>query len=97
MAGDYLDYVSAVRSCSLSTLDARQERRVLEFSLRALKHPKHSEMFPISSKYSDRIHDLRAHEKYVVNFAHGEKYKSSFIPQAQRRLNQYVKDNNMLS
>ena len=91
-AGDYVDYETALRSCSLSTLHARRERRVLEFSLRARKHPKHSQMFPLSTKQAENIHNLRAPEKYVVNFAHGEKYKSSFIPQAQRKLNQYLKE-----
>ena len=92
MAGDYADYESALRSCSLDTLYKRWENRVLQFSLRALKHPKHSKMFPLSNKFRDNVHDLREHERYIVNFTHGEKYKSSFIPQAQRRLNQYVKE-----
>ena len=76
----------------VDTLYKRRENRVLQFSLRALKHPKHSKMFPLSNKFRDNVHDLREHERYIVNFAHGEKYKSSFIPQAQRRLNQFVKE-----
>ena len=89
LASDYVDYETALKTCFLSTLFSRRENRVLQFSLRALKHPKHAEMFPLSNKHEKNLHNLREHEKYVVNFANGEKYKSSFIPQAQRKLNEY--------
>ena len=90
LGSDYVDYPLALKICSLSTLFERREKRVLEFSLRSLKHPKHTKMFPVSTKYIDNIHDLRAHKKFEENFAYGEKYYSSFIPYAQRMLNRYI-------
>ena len=89
LANDYVDYPSSLRLCLLSTLRERREARVLAFSLRALKHPVHANMFPISSKFTHDTHHLRAHNRFEVNYAAGEKYKSSFIPYAQRKLNNY--------
>ncbi len=62
-------------------------KRCTNFSLRALKHPKHKQMFPISENYSQNAHNLRNPEKYTVNFSSGEKYKLSTIPFLQRNLN----------
>ena len=87
LASEYQSYESALQICSLSTLFQRRESRMLKFSMRSLKHPKHKEMFPPSRDIS---HDVRNPEKFHVNFAYGQKYKMSFIPQAQRRLNAFM-------
>ena len=92
LAGEYENYRSALRLCSLSTLFERREKRVLEFSLRSLEHAQHKNMFPLSEKYTNDMHGLRKQEKFQVNFAAGQKYKSSFVPYAQRKLNQYVSE-----
>ena len=83
----YIDYQSALEMCSLSTLHNRRLKRCTIFSLRALKHPKHKSMFPISENYLQNTHNLRNPEKFTVNFSSGEKYKQSSIPFLQRNLN----------
>ena len=83
----YIDTASAREMCSLSTLHDRRLKRCTNFSLRALQHKKHKNMFPISEKFKDNTHDLRNPEKFVVNQSRGEKYRRSTIPFLQRHLN----------
>ena len=83
----YEDYESALKSCNLTLLKARREQRVLSFSKKALKHPKHQSMFPLSENFLTNPHNLRNLEKYKVNFARTHAYQRSFIPNAQKSLN----------
>ena len=55
---------------------------------KATKHEKHKTMFPISNNFLNNHHNLRNPEKFVVYSANTQAYKNSFIPYAQRRLNQ---------
>ena len=89
----YVNSSSAREMCSLSTLYERRQTRCTRFSLKALKHPIHKQMFPLSEKYSNNNYDLRNPEKFTVNFSYGEKYKRSTIPFLQRNLNQYFQQN----
>ena len=85
---NYEDYPSALKSCKLTPLKIRREERVLAFSKRALKHSKHHTMFPLSEGFLDNPHNLRNHEKFKVNFARTSAYQKSFIPFAQKLLNE---------
>ena len=87
----YIDYVSALEMCSLSTLKDRREIRCTKFCQAAAKHTKHMNMFPLSENYVTNTHGIRNPEKYVVNFSAGEKYRVSTIPFLQRRLNEIHK------
>ena len=87
LSKDYIDYPSALRTCQLSTLFQRREKRVLAYCHKALKHNKHKQLFPISSEYSNNKHNLRNVEKYKVNFAKTHAYQTSFILYAQSMLN----------
>ena len=85
---DYLDYSTALELCGLQSLSERRDKRCLDFSVKALKHPKNSRMFPINPNYSAHI---RGSEPFLVNFAKTETYKTSTIPYCQRLLNKNVK------
>ena len=45
-------------------------------------------MFPVSNKFTNKLHDIRDQEKYVVNHANTKIYQTSFIPHAKRLLNE---------
>ena len=93
----YENYTNALSVCALSTLYDRREKQVKDFSHKALKHPKHNKMFPLSDKFTNKTHDIRAPEKYVDNFGKTKAYTTSFIPYAQRMLNrEYRKKPNYL-
>ena len=87
LGGDYLDYSAALELCGLQTLSERREKRCLDFTVKALKHPKNQKMFPINPNYNKHI---RGSEPFVVNFAKTETYKKSTIPYCQRLLNKNV-------
>ena len=69
----YIDYVSALEMCSLSTLYDHREARFTNFCRAAVKHSKHMKMFPLSRNFLSNTHATRNPEKYVVNFSAGEK------------------------
>ena len=82
---DYLSYDSALTSTGLLSLKARREKRELTFALKCAKHPTNSSMFPMNP--SQDPHNVRNREKYQVNQAKTEAYRTSTIPHLQRRLN----------
>ena len=95
LSDKYTDYSSALLHFNITSLFDRRQKRVLDFSYRALKHPQHKQLFPISDKFTNSVHNIRNQEKFSVNFAHTEAYKQSFLPNAQRRLNEeYFKERN---
>ena len=88
LGGDYIDYSAALELCGLQTLSERREKRCLDFTVKALNHPKNQKMFPLNPNYNKHI---RGSEPFVVNFAKTETYKKSTIPYCQRLLNKNVK------
>ena len=88
---EYTDYQSALVLANIPSLFDRREKRVLDFSTRALKHPRHKQLFPVSNKFTENTHNIRQTEKFTVNFANTNAYKNSFVPYAQRKLNEEVK------
>ena len=87
LASEYKDYDQSLRACNLTKISQRRENRAISFAHKALKHPKHKSMFPISEDYISNPHNLRNMEKYKVNFARTSRYKQSFIPYMQSKLN----------
>ena len=63
----YTDYNSALLMCGLETLSDRRNKRCLEFSLKSLKHPRNSRLFPRNPVKSG--HRKQTHENFKVNFA----------------------------
>ena len=92
LAEEYESYLEALKLCSITSLTERRQARVDKFITKCIKHDKHKNMFPISNKYLENIHNLRNIEKFEVNSAKTQAYKSSFIPSAQRRLNMLHRD-----
>ena len=85
----YTDYQSALKYFSLESLATRRERKCLQFGLKSLLHPKHSELFPLNPQRDINI-KTRHREHFHVNRANSEYYRMSTIPYIQRKLNEYV-------
>ena len=83
----YVDYSSALEMSGLDKLSSRRESRCLNFSLKCLKHPRNSRLFPINNL--PHAHDVRNSEKFQVNFARTSTYQDSTIPYCQRLLNKH--------
>ena len=94
LSSEYISYLNALSACSFSTLRYRGEQRVLNFCHKAIKHPYHRRMFPLSDTYTKQIHGMRSYEKYKVNFSRTSAYQNSFIPFAQQKLNQEFRNLN---
>ena len=86
---NYTDYENALVTCKLSKLTDQREKRCLNFSIKCTKHQKHTKMFPVSETFKNNSHNIRNPQKYTVNFAKSESYRSSSIPYCQRLLNDH--------
>ena len=84
----YVDYVSSLEMCGLTTLFLRRESRALQFTLKCIKHPENSGMFPVNA--SQDTHLIRNREAFEVNKCYSDSYKKSAIPNLQRRLNSHM-------
>ena len=49
LGSDYIDYDSALKLCSLSTLYQRRERRLLNFAVKCAKDKVDTHVFPVNS------------------------------------------------
>ena len=81
---NYVSYEAALEMCGLEKLSTRREKRLLSFSLKCIKNPFTQNMFPLN--------DETKKEKFSVNFARTEQYLKSTVPQCQRALNTYFKN-----
>ena len=87
---DYHGYDDALEKCGLERLTLRREAKCLNFGLKSLLHPIHSEMFPVNPQVLTNP-DSRIGEHFVVNHAKRDSYRDSAVPYIQRMLNEYVK------
>ena len=62
----------------------RRQKRCLAFAKSSLKYPVGQALFP---ENIDNGQNIRTREKFVVNFAHSERYKKSAVPYCQNLLN----------
>ena len=53
----------------MRSLSDRRQIKVDKFLIKAIEHEKHKQMFPISNKYLDNVHNLRNPKKFVENNA----------------------------
>ena len=81
----FIDYPSACEMTGFPTLFQRRENRALSFAKRCLRTDEMAKFFPLNPDLPNL--QLRDREQFIVNFAHGEKYKNSAIPNCQRILN----------
>ena len=86
LGDDYIDYETALASCSLSTLYDRRCERMNKFAVRCVKDKFNKQLFPLNENPKKR-------EAFRVNFARTSKYQKSAVPQCQRMLNNIVKAN----
>ena len=86
----YVDYSSALEMSGLDKLSSRRESRCLNFSLKCVKHPRNSRLFPINNL--PHAHDVRNSEKFQVNFARTSTYQDSTIPYWQKLLNRHFEN-----
>ena len=85
----YMGYEAALEMTGLQTLHFRRQQRCLSFALRSLKFQIGDRLFPLNQNNDKK--EVRSREKFTVNFARTEEYKSSTIPFCQRLLNEHFK------
>ena len=85
----YINYSIALEMSDLKPLYARREKKCLDFSLKCIKHPKNSRLFPLNPNLFLENHDVRKRELFKVNFSRTDTYKKSAIPFCQRLLNDH--------
>ena len=85
---EYSEYTDGLIKLNIETLFERRNNLCKNFAKETVKHWKLKDMFPIN----ENIPNLkpRKHEKFKVNMALTERYKTSAIPQMQRLLNESI-------
>ena len=86
LGSEYIDYTSSLTRFSLSTLYDRRSERVKSFTLRCIQDKFNKAIFPLNS-------NVRNSDIFEVNFARTSRYYNSAVPQCQRILNSYAKNN----
>ena len=81
----YVSYEAALEMCGLDSLHVRRQARCLKFSLKCVKHPTNSRIFPLNTNIHGQ--DVKSKEKFEVNWARTGAYKMSAVPFCQRLLN----------
>ena len=89
LGDNFVSYPAALEMTGLESLFNRREKRCLDFSLKAIKHPVHSRLFPLNRNQNNGSIVVRKREKFHVNFARTESYRKSAIPYCQRMLNMH--------
>ena len=87
----FIDYPSSCEMTGFPTLYERRQNRSLSFAKQCLRTEEMARFLPLNPDLPNL--QLRDREQYIVNFAHGEKYKNSAIPNCQRMLNDNAKLN----
>ena len=80
LAEEYVDYETALNTCSLKTLHERREVRMLKFATKCINDNFNKKLFPLNGPNIKK-------EKFKVNYARTSAYMNSAIPQCQRLLN----------
>ena len=83
LGSDFENYDSAMKLCSLSSLEERRSARMLNFALKCTQDKFNNAIFPLNINPNNR-------ESFQVNFARTSKYFNSSVPQCQRMLNEFV-------
>ena len=86
----YISYNAACEMTGLTTLNSRRDALCLSFGLKAVQNKQNKLNFPLKQVKSSN--DVRAREKYHVNFAHTEAYMKSAVPTIQRMLKAHAEE-----
>ena len=81
----YVSYEAALEMCGIESLSSRRQKRCLDFSLKCIKHPKNSRIFPLNTKMHGQ--NVKSKELFEVNWARTSTYRMSAVPFCQRLLN----------
>ena len=91
LGSDYGSYAQALKDSGLDRLSDRREQKCLNFGLKSLLHPVHSNMFLVNPQVASKpSHERKNKEHFTVNWARTDSYRTSAIPYIQRMLNDYV-------
>ena len=91
LGSEYNGYTQALKDSGLDRLSDRREQKCLNFGLKSVLHPVHSNMFPVNPQVASKpSHERKNKEYFTVNWARTESYRTSAIPYIQRMLNDYV-------
>ena len=88
LGSEYEGYDKALECCGLERLTDRRQQKCLNYGLKSLLHPVHSEMFPVNPQLDAQ--NTRNQEHFTVNWARTDSYRMSAVPYIQRMLNDYV-------
>ena len=88
LSDSYISYEAAMEMCGIESLFMRRTKRCLNFSLKCLKYPKTSKLFPVNQIPAQNI---RKPERFHVNFAKTSRYQNSAIPFCQKLLNDHFR------
>ena len=94
LGAQYENYTQALDDCGLQSLTERRENKCLQFGLKCLVHPVHHRMFPVNPQVESEPYDTWSREHFTVNNARTDSYRMSTIPYIQRKLNDYVRNQN---
>ena len=86
LGNDYTTYDSALNLCSLNTIYQRRGKRFLNFAVKCVNDKFSTHIFPVNTNPYHR-------KMFQVNFARTNRYFKSTMPQCQRLLNEYARDN----
>ena len=90
---DYEDYEKSLQQVNLQSLYERRISLCENFATNTARHERLHTLFP--HNYNNPLSKTRNPEKYHVNMALTERYKSSSIPYMQRLLNKLHKENSV--
>ena len=85
----YTNYEDGLKFLNIDKLEERRRKHSLSFAKKCLRNEKVTNLLPVNIKNTK---NTRNHEKYKVNFAKTERYKTSTIPSLQRMLNEQEKE-----
>ena len=88
LGSEYEGYDKALECCGLERLTDRRQQKCLNYGLKSLLHPVHSDMFPVNPQLDAQ--NTRNQEHFTVNWARTDSYRMSAVPYIQRMLNDYV-------
>ena len=60
----YINYSIELEMSDLKPLYAKRENKLLDFSLKCIKHPKDSRLFPLNPNLFQENHDVRKRELF---------------------------------
>ena len=90
LGDNYVSYDAAREMTGIPLLSERRQQRVETFCKRAIKHPRHKQLFPPNTVDSEI--NVRDGEAFTVIYARIDFYQSSSVIHCQKVLNKLVRE-----